>query len=429
VTSTAAALEARVSASPVGFPAICENGRPQVFCGLAAVVWLHRKMQDAFFLVVGSRTCAHMLQSASGVMIFAEPRFATAVLEERDLSGAADCNAELDRMVARVLERRPEISTVFLVGSCPSEIIKLDLYRAAERLSETHYGRVRVLDCSASGLETSFTQGEDNCLASMVRCLPRLPEGQRSILVAGTLADVVEDQFLRLFSALGLGPVHFLPPRLSGELPPLGSGTSVLLAQPFLGRTARALSERGATVLQAPYPLGIEGTREWLRAAANAGGVSDRKVSEVVSGPAARAEMALARYAQVLSGKRVSFFPDSQLEIPLARFLQRECGMQVLEIGVPYLDRDLMSSELELLPQRARIVEASDADLQLDRVRTERPDLTICGLGLANPLEAEGLSTKWSIELVFSPIQGFEQVADLAELFARPLLRRDRLRV
>ena len=53
----------------------------------------------------------------------------------------------------------------------------------------------------------------------------------------------------------------------------------------------------------------------------------------------------------------------------------------------------------------------------------------MCGLGLANPLEADGLRTKWSIELVFTPIQGFEQAADLAELFARPLIRSARLKV
>jgi light-independent protochlorophyllide reductase subunit N len=53
--------------------------------------------------------------------------------------------------------------------------------------------------------------------------------------------------------------------------------------------------------------------------------------------------------------------------------------------------------------------------------------LVVCGLGLANPLEAEGLSTKWSIELLFTPVQGFEQAADLAELFARPLTRREKL--
>ena len=48
----------------------------------------------------------------------------------------------------------------------------------------------------------------------------------------------------------------------------------------------------------------------------------------------------------------------------------------------------------------------------------------VCGLGLANPLEAEGMTTKWSIELLFTPIQGYDQAGDLAELFARPLVRR-----
>ena len=51
----------------------------------------------------------------------------------------------------------------------------------------------------------------------------------------------------------------------------------------------------------------------------------------------------------------------------------------------------------------------------------------MCGLGLANPLEGEGLATKWSIELLFTPIHGYEQAVDLAELFVRPLDRRTRL--
>ncbi|MEO0914867.1 MAG: ferredoxin:protochlorophyllide reductase (ATP-dependent) subunit N, partial [Pseudomonadota bacterium] len=67
-------------------PILKERGQREVFCGLTGIIWLHRKMQDAFFLVVGSRTCAHLLQSAAGVMIFAEPRFGTAIMEEKDLS-------------------------------------------------------------------------------------------------------------------------------------------------------------------------------------------------------------------------------------------------------------------------------------------------------------------------------------------------------
>ena len=34
-------------------PLIRESGQREVFCGLTSIVWLHRRMPDAFFLVVG----------------------------------------------------------------------------------------------------------------------------------------------------------------------------------------------------------------------------------------------------------------------------------------------------------------------------------------------------------------------------------------
>ncbi len=37
-------------------PVLRERGQREVFCGLTGIIWLHRKVQDAFFLVVGSRT-------------------------------------------------------------------------------------------------------------------------------------------------------------------------------------------------------------------------------------------------------------------------------------------------------------------------------------------------------------------------------------
>src|SRR4249919_3001965 len=200
-----------VSGTCGDIPILRERGQREVFCGLTGIVWLHRKIQDAFFLVVGSRTCAHLIQSAAGVMIFAEPRFATAIMEERDLAGLVDANEELDRIVAQLLARRPDIKLLFLVGSCPSEVIKLDLSRAAARLSQTYSPGVRILNYSGSGIETTFTQGEDACLAALVPSLPREPAGApRSLLVVGALADVVEDQMRRLFAALGIEPVRFL---------------------------------------------------------------------------------------------------------------------------------------------------------------------------------------------------------------------------
>ena len=97
--------------------------------------------------------------------------------------------------------------------------------------------------------------------------------------------------------------------------------------------------------------------------------------------------------------------------------------MQLIEVGTPYLHREHMAQELAALPADVMLSEGQDVDKQLDRCRAARPDITVCGLGLANPLEAEGLTTKWAIELVFSPIHGFDQAGDLAELFARPLAR------
>ncbi len=408
-------------------PVLRERGQREVFCGLTGIVWLHRKIQDAFFLIVGSRTCAHLMQSAAGVMIFAEPRFATAIIEERDLAGLADANEELDKVVTRLLDRRPDIKLLFLVGSCPSEVIKLDLSKAASRLSERFSPEVRILNYSGSGIETTFTQGEDACLASLVPDLPSTDE--RTLLVAGALPDVVEDQFRRLFEELGIGPVHFLPARTAGDLPPVGAETRLLLAQPFLGDTGRALNERGARHLPAPFPFGAEGTTAWLRAAADEWGIDPATFEAVTAPRAARARKALERYRDQLADKSVFFFPDSQLEVPLARFLSRELGMRLEEVGTPYLHREHVGADLAQIGADVTVSEGQDVDRQLDRCRAAKPDLAVCGLGLANPLEAEGITTKWSIELVFTPVHGFEQAGDLAELFTRPLTRRTRLKV
>jgi light-independent protochlorophyllide reductase subunit N len=408
-------------------PILKERGQREVFCGLTSIIWLHRKMQDAFFLVVGSRTCAHLLQSAAGVMIFAEPRFGTAILEEKDLAGMADAHEELDREVEKLLSRRPDIKQLFLVGSCPSEVIKLDLSRAAERLTKLYAPKVRVLNYSGSGIETTFTQGEDACLASMVPVLGRTADEQ--LLLVGALPDIVEDQFISILSNFGIKNIKTLPATQKDKIPSVGANTRFVLVQPFLGETADALEGYGVKRISAPFPFGDQGTTEWLRAIANEFEVADTLFDEVVSAPRKRAQRAIEIAASKLRGKSVFFFPDSQLEIPLARFLVNECGMTAIEVGAPYVHKSIVGPDLALLPKGPIISEGQDVDLQLERCRKARPDITVCGLGLANPLEGEGLSTKWAIELVFTPVHGYEQAGDLAALFARPVKRREALKL
>lgn len=410
-----------------GAPVLKERGQHEVFCGLTGIIWLHRKMQDAFFLVVGSRTCAHLLQSAAGVMIFAEPRFGTAILEEQDLAGLTDSHEALDGEVQRLLSRRPDIRRLFLVGSCPSEVIKLDLARAAERLSAQYAPHVQVMNYSGSGIETTFTQGEDACLAAMVPQLPATDE--KELVVVGALPDVVEDQMVDLLNKLGIDPVRVLPARDVDKAPAVGENTVFALTQPFLGDTHAAFTRRGARHIPAPFPFGEEGTTLWLAAIAREFGVSAERFQEVTAAPRDRARRAIAAASEGLRNKRVFFFPDSQLEIPLARFLTRECGMEAVEVGAPYIYRAVVEQDLELLPPGPQLSEGQDVEKQLDRAFESRPDLTVCGLGLANPLEARGLTTKWAIELVFTPVHFYEQAGDLAGLFARPLRRKGLLRL
>ncbi len=400
-----------------------ETGPREVFCGLTSIVWLHRRMPDAFFLVVGSRTCAHLIQSAAGVMIFAEPRFGTAILEEKDLAGLADAHEELDRVVNDLISRRPEIKTLFLVGSCPSEVIKLDLATVAEKLNSRFLGQVRFVNYSGSGIETTFTQGEDGALKALVPLMESTDD--EKLLLVGTLANNVEDRFKKIFNNIGITNVESFPPRQSTELPKIGKNTKVLLAQPYLSDTVRDLKHRGCEIIQAPFPLGVEGSTKWILAAAAAFKINELKVHEVIAPLANRARQAIEKHKEILRGKKLFLLPESQLEISLARFLHNECEMELIEVGTPYLNRDLMEEELNLLPDDTKIVEGQHVEKQLDRVRASNPDLVVCGMGLANPLEAEGISTKWSIEMVFSPIHGIDQAADLAGLFSRPLKRNE----
>ena len=54
---------------------------------------------------------------------------------------------------------------------------------------------------------------------------------------------------------------------------------------------------------------------------------------------------AVVAVSETLRGKSAFFFPDSQLEIPLARFLTRECGMRAIEIGAPYVNRQIVGPD------------------------------------------------------------------------------------
>ena len=117
------------------------------------------------------------------------------------------------------------------------------------------------------------------------------------------------------------------------------------------------------------FPFGVEGTSDWLRAAADAFDIDAAHVERVLAPLRERATRAIAHSRTRLEGKTIFFMPDSQLEVPLARFLAQELGMIPVEVGTPYLHRRHLAQDLALLPATTVISEGQDVDKQLDRVR------------------------------------------------------------
>ena len=448
----------------------CETGNYHTFCPISCVAWLYQKIEDSFFLVVGTKTCGYFLQNALGVMIFAEPRYAMAELEEGDISAQLYDYKELKRLCLQIKKDRNP-SVIVWIGTCTTEIIKMDLEGLAPRL-EAEIG-IPLVVARANGLDYAFTQGEDTVLAAMAhRCptslknnhvsslpfssiskdnpedllrLPSKPPKKKQdqnekkpkqinhppLVLFGSVPSTVTTQLTGELEKQGITVSGWLPSQRYTDLPVLGEQVYVCGINPFLSRTATTLMRRQkCKLIGAPFPIGPDGTRAWIEKICSVFGIQpqnlEKRETHIWEG--------LKEYLELVKGKSVFFMGDNLLEISLARFLIR-CGMIVLEIGIPYMDKRFQGSELALLEKTCsemnlpipRIVEKPDNYNQIQRIRDLQPDLAITGMAHANPLEARGISTKWSVEFTFAQIHGFTNSRDILELVTRPLRRNQSL--
>jgi light-independent protochlorophyllide reductase subunit N len=436
----------------------CETGNYHTFCPISCVAWLYQKIEDSFFLVVGTKTCGYFLQNALGVMIFAEPRYAMAELEEGDISAQLNDYEELKRLCLQIKKDRNP-SVIVWIGTCTTEIIKMDLEGMAPRLEGEI--DIPIVVARANGLDYAFTQGEDTVLASMAHRCPEYKYIEDIIdnndqVVQGVLSflplkkspnrvaeiSVVKHPPLVLFGSIPSSVVSqlslelkkqsiqvsgWLPSQRYIELPPVGEGVYVCGVNPFLSRTATTLMRRRkCKLIGAPFPIGPDGTRAWIEKICSVFRIKPIGLEEREK----QIWDSLTDYLDLVRGKSVFFMGDNLLEISLARFLIR-CGMIVYEIGIPYMDKRYQAAELALLQQTClemgvpipRIVEKPDNYNQVQRMRELQPDLAITGMAHANPLEARGISTKWSVEFTFAQIHGFTNARDILELVTRPLRR------
>lgn len=510
----------------------CETGNYHTFCPISCVAWLYQKIEDSFFLVVGTKTCGYFLQNALGVMIFAEPRYAMAELEEGDISAQLNDYKELKRLCLQIKQDRNP-SVIVWIGTCTTEIIKMDLEGMAPRLENEI--KIPIVVARANGLDYAFTQGEDTVLAALVHRCPTILEKKNNLsmllenqihnvpencvelkknkdikthskdapsaiekihsilgrsfvkkkhLTSQIQADLgdsnsnqtqntekqklvesltseasplslqskkevtplVKNPPLVLFGSLpstvttqlnlelqkqGIQVNGWLPSQRYADLPALNEDVYVCGVNPFLSRTATTLMRRRkCKLIGAPFPIGPDGTRAWIEKICSVFHIEPQGLVERENAIWEN----LTDYLELVKGKSVFFMGDNLLEISLARFLIR-CGMIVYEIGIPYMDKRFQAAELSLLEETCikmnvpmpRIVEKPDNYNQIQRIRELQPDLAITGMAHANPLEARGISTKWSVEFTFAQIHGFTNARDILELVTRPLRRNQSL--
>lgn len=409
-------------------PFECETGNYHTFCPISCVSWLYQKIEDSFFLVIGTKTCGYFLQNAMGVMIFAEPRYAMAELQEGDISAQLNDYEELKRLCLQIKQDRSP-SVIFWIGTCTTEIIKMDLEGIAPKLEAEI--QLPIVVARANGLDYAFTQGEDTVLSALVeRCGQKVSHYRSAprLIIFGSLPNMVSKQLTAELSKQGIIVDGWLPTANYGDLPDIGVNDYVVGVHPFLSRTATSLMRRKkAKLIIAPFPIGPDGTRAWIEKIC---GVFNKKTvgleeREVAIWNTLESDMEIVR------GKSVFFMGDNLLEISLARFLMR-CGMIVYEIGIPYMDRRYQQAELDLLFKTCadmnimipKIVQKPDNYNQISRIQDLQPDLVITGMAHANPLEARGIDTKWSVEFTFATIHGFSNSRDILSLVTRPLKRK-----
>nr|YP_009549417.1 photochlorophyllide reductase subunit N [Scoliosorus ensiformis]AYW16566.1 photochlorophyllide reductase subunit N [Scoliosorus ensiformis] len=434
----------------------CETGNYHTFCPISCVAWLYQKIEDSFFLVVGTKTCGYFLQNALGVTIFAEPRYAMAELEEGDISAQLNDQKELERICLRIKnDRNP--SVIVWIGTCTTEIVKMDLEGIAPKV-EKQIG-IPIVVARANGLDYAFTQGEDTVLAAMVHRCPEYKHCNTNrkeqkkpphefamqkisskestfeqsqltrfnLVLFGSLPSSVASQLSLELKRQSISVSGWLPSQKYSELPGLGENVYVCGVNPFLSRTATTLMRRKrCQLIGAPFPIGPDGTRAWIEKICSVLQVKTTGLEEREN----QLWENVKDYLRVIEGKSVFLMGDNLLEISLARFSIR-CGMIVYEIGIPYMDRRYQAAELFLLQATCqkmgtplpRIVEKPDNYGQVQRIHELKPHLAITGMAHANPLEARNIDTKWSVEFTFAQIHGSSNVRSILELVTRPLRR------
>ena len=253
--------------------------------------------------------------------------------------------AKLKRLCEQIKrDRNP--SVIVWIGTCTTEIIKMDLEGMAPRL-ESEIG-IPIVVARANGLDYAFTQGEDTVLAAMVhKCPDKAPVSETEkeernaiqkllsfgrkqeditaeaaeykehppLILFGSLPDPVVTQLTLELKKQGIKISGWLPSKRYTELPVIEEGYYVVGVNPFLSRTATTfMRRRKCKLIGAPFPIGPDGTRAWIEKICSVFGIEPQGLEE----REAKVWEGVEDYVSLIRGKSVFLMGDNLLEISMA---------------------------------------------------------------------------------------------------------------
>jgi len=429
-----------------------EAGTPDVLSPLCGLRSLSEELSDVLIVLVGTRSEVHLSRLLPGALTAdyspgERVRFILLDPETKVRQGSVASG------VAEAADGLRGIAAVFVVCGRPARQLGVDAAFEA-RLAERRLGvPVRAVGLEPEGSRILSTDLEDRALAALVDLCPAAtgeiaptppPKGRTGRLFGGLFGTgrperPGREQSRRVvllgagsppgawqelaseLDRLGVEVAGGLPGLGAASLPALGEGVVVAACSPYLPTAVRAAAERGALVVRSLLPIGIGGTSRFLQDVASAAGLDVKWAG----GPHPTWEE-LEPLRSRIRGKRIFFAGDTGLELPLARFLA-DAGAVIVEVGVPRLDRRVLSAEIQALGGEVDVVEAPDPEGQMERIESSRPDIVVASPGLHVPLAARGWLCCQSTELMQLGVYGYRGARRVLEFLCSTLDRAEDL--
>ncbi|MDG6257309.1 MAG: nitrogenase component 1 [Methanomicrobiaceae archaeon] len=277
-------------------------------CTITGALAVSAFIPDALTVVHGPAGCAHHNLSLLHATLlqqdrlFLPPVFSTGLREPDIIFGGEDA---LQRTIERALERKPR--AVCVISTCIAETIGDDTDAVCGR----DWG-VPVIHLHSSGfLGGSFNEGFVNALKRIAGLVPPAETRDGGINIVGekNLEFEVEENFeevARLLGVLDLDVnVRFVRNETVDDISRFSAGCLNILREPALDPIGRHFQEAFAQPYLSGFPVGLQGTREFLRAVGEACGSA---ADEAIAAEESLQDELSAEFAD-LDGEAISLSP------------------------------------------------------------------------------------------------------------------------